>query len=312
MVWQTTRDLELVARVLPGDDLLIARAVRAASKPRRQRRWYWRTAMAAGLTFALGGVSVAGMMLMRRDLWLPEPVVTKSVSHESLPHRRSAMARPPETLLTPKAPPAAIPPAGRARSAAAPTTLPALSRLVRTLAVRQELTVEAKPETTIALPATVPAAQQPVEHRTAVAAVESLPASVSGSVSLVATETAQDLLVQANTKRRAGDLQAAVPHYRRLQERFPGTAEAAVSYVSLGQILNKQGDVKGALVSYEAYLARVPAGALIEEALHGRALALGGLGRERENDEQKAWRELLGRFPKSVYASHARSRLRGP
>ena len=60
-----------------------------------------------------------------------------------------------------------------------------------------------------------------------------------------------------------------------------------------------------AVAQFDQHLAQ--RGEAAEEALAGRATALGRMGlRAAESD---SWRTLLAEYPKTVYAPHARSRL---
>jgi predicted methyltransferase len=67
-----------------------------------------------------------------------------------------------------------------------------------------------------------------------------------------------------------------------------------------------RGDPRAALDGFNRYLSRGET-ALGEEALVGRALSSRKLG-AREN-ELAAWQEVLRRFPSSIHAELARSRL---
>jgi TolA-binding protein len=120
--------------------------------------------------------------------------------------------------------------------------------------------------------------------------------------------TAAELFARANLARRRGDMNEAAHTYRDLQSSFPGSPEEIVSRVTLGRLLlDRLGDARGALVQFDSYLANPTHGALREEALIGRALALGRLHRQAE--EKGAWAALVAAYPKSAYAERARARL---
>ena len=122
------------------------------------------------------------------------------------------------------------------------------------------------------------------------------------------SETPGDLFSRANAARRQGKTREAARLYRQLQREFPGSSEELVSRVTLGRwMLDRLNDPSGALARFDSYLANPVHTALREEALIGRALALGRLGRETE--ERSAWAAFLAAFPGSVYAERARGRL---
>jgi TolA-binding protein len=110
---------------------------------------------------------------------------------------------------------------------------------------------------------------------------------------------------RANSARRSGDHRRAAELYRALVTRYPGTAEARASLVALGRMLLDDGDAAGALRSFDQYLST--GGAMAEDAMLGRALALGHLG--RPGDEARAWGALVREYPRSVHAERARQRL---
>lgn len=122
------------------------------------------------------------------------------------------------------------------------------------------------------------------------------------------SESPGDLFARANAARREGKTREAARLYKQLQREFPGSSEELVSRVTLGRwMLDRLNDPAGALVRFDSYLANPVHTALREEALIGRALALGRLGRETE--ERSAWAAFLAAFPGSVYAERARGRL---
>lgn len=120
--------------------------------------------------------------------------------------------------------------------------------------------------------------------------------------------TAAQLFVQANDARRKGHDAEAMATYRTLQRRFSSSPEAVASHMSLGRLLlDGRHDAAGALVEFDRYLASASRGELREEALIGRALALGQL--ERSEEERRAWQALLREYPSSMYADQARDRI---
>jgi TolA-binding protein len=84
-----------------------------------------------------------------------------------------------------------------------------------------------------------------------------------------------------------------------LQGRFSQTPQALLSWVSLADLLLGTGDAGSALVAFDTYLAAAPSGALVPEALLGKARALRALGRASEADA--VWREISRRYPESPY-----------
>jgi hypothetical protein len=128
------------------------------------------------------------------------------------------------------------------------------------------------------------------------------------SRAVVDSVSSSELFSRANQARRDGKVTEAARLYRALQERFSGTSEELVSRVTLGRLLlDRLGDSRGALVQFNSYLASPGGGALREEAMVGRALALGRMGRTAE--ERAAWRALLDAWPKSTHGKRAQARL---
>ncbi len=128
------------------------------------------------------------------------------------------------------------------------------------------------------------------------------------AVAAVEPASASELFSRANQARRDGKVTEAVRLYRGLQERFAGSSEELVSRVSLGRLLlDRLGDSRGALAQFNSYLASPAGGALREEAMVGRALALGRLGRAAE--ERGAWQALVDAWPKSTHRKRAHARL---
>jgi hypothetical protein len=134
------------------------------------------------------------------------------------------------------------------------------------------------------------------------------PAHVARARQVASADAPGELFARANAARRAGQTREASRLYRQLQREFPGSSEELVSRVTLGRwMLDRLDDPSGALARFDSYLANPVHTALREEALIGRALALGRLGRQAE--ERGAWTAFLAAFPGSVYAERARGRL---
>jgi len=124
----------------------------------------------------------------------------------------------------------------------------------------------------------------------------------------LAEASAAELFARANRARRNGDANDAARIYRDLQASFPGSAEELASRVTFGRLLlDRLGDAHEALAQFDSYLANPTHGGLREEALIGRALSLGQLGRRSE--EKSAWSALLASYPASAYVKRARTRL---
>jgi tetratricopeptide (TPR) repeat protein len=117
--------------------------------------------------------------------------------------------------------------------------------------------------------------------------------------------SAAALFAQAIALRGEGKLEAAIAAHLRLQRLHPTARETRLSFALAGRLLLDRGSSEQALAQFNQYLARP--GDVGEEALVGRATALGRLG--RSGAEAAAWRAVLERHPQSIYAAHAKKRL---
>ncbi|MEM9067894.1 MAG: tetratricopeptide repeat protein [Myxococcota bacterium] len=156
--------------------------------------------------------------------------------------------------------------------------------------------------------AETPVAETPVEQEPEpIEAVDPEPAP-SVEPSPEPRPSASALFERANAARRAGERAQAIRLYRQVIRIEPRGERGLTSRVNLGRLLFR-GQPRAALRQFQAYLRARPSGALAEEALVGKARALGRLGRGAE--ELEVWRELLRRFPNSVHTARARQRLEG-
>jgi tetratricopeptide (TPR) repeat protein len=159
--------------------------------------------------------------------------------------------------------------------------------------------------TALTLPA-APLLAEAAPPSTASSALDSDAAAPAlGARTRVAPSAAQ-LFRGANEARRAGQSQKAIQLYHSLQQDYPGSAEAALSLVSLGSVLSSA-NPRGALAQFDRYLSTAPRGSSAAEALYGRGRALQALGRQSE--ERMTWQELLARYPRCPYVDRATRRL---
>jgi putative zinc finger protein len=119
--------------------------------------------------------------------------------------------------------------------------------------------------------------------------------------------TAASLFHRANGARHEGQGGEALRLYALLRSEFPGSAEARLSLALAARMQLDFGRLDAAVAGFDAYLATRDR-SLREQALAGRALALGRLG--RSSAEQSAWRDLLLDYPDSSYVAYATQRLR--
>jgi TolA-binding protein len=118
-------------------------------------------------------------------------------------------------------------------------------------------------------------------------------------------ETAAQVFAEANDLRRTGKDSQAMVTYRKVERLFPGSPEAEQSYATLGSLMMEHGNPQEALGQFDHYIER--GGPLLVDVLAGKASALQKLGRTAE--ERRTWETLLARFPKSVQAARAKTRL---
>ena len=138
-------------------------------------------------------------------------------------------------------------------------------------------------------------------------ALSSAPVRAAPPSSAPSAASASELLELARQERAARHYSAAALAYRKLEQTFPGSAEARAALVSLGQLqLGQLGQPEAALRSFQTYLSAP--GQLQQEAEHGSILALQKLGRKAE--ERRAIEAFIARYPKSVQAGALQERLK--
>ena len=117
--------------------------------------------------------------------------------------------------------------------------------------------------------------------------------------------SASALFEEASALRDQNRPEQAVAVFRRLQRLYPQARETRLSFALAGRLLLDGGHPAQALAQFDQHLAQ--RGEASEEALAGRATALGHMG--RASAESDTWRALLDEYPKTVYAPLARRRL---
>ena len=195
--------------------------------------------------------------------------------------------------------------APRAPSLAAPAPKP-----VSTAHVTRLGTAEALQPPAAVVPPSESSPSEPSPVAAALPAASANLASTTDSARATATlpravEDAAALFREAAAARRSSDFGRARLLYLRLENDFPGSAEAQLTPVSLGKVLLLMGRAGEAERQFSLYSST--GGALSEEALVGRAQSLARLG--RVSDEQRVWQRLLRDFPRSLYAGEANQRL---
>jgi len=120
-----------------------------------------------------------------------------------------------------------------------------------------------------------------------------------------AQPSAASLFEQASALRERNRLDESIAVFRKLQQLFPETRETRISYAVAGRMLLDRGRPAQALAQFNRHLAN--GGEASQEALAGRATALGQMGRVAA--ESETWQRLLDSYPGTVYASQAKERL---
>jgi len=134
------------------------------------------------------------------------------------------------------------------------------------------------------------------------------PSVVSGTpeAAVISQSDAAGLFAEASRARRDGNTGHAIALYRQLQRDYPSSPESQLSVALIAKIMLDRGDPAAAAADYDRYL-RDGAPVLNAEALVGRARALEQLG--HVDAAVAAWREVAQRFPGSVHARLAATRL---
>jgi TolA-binding protein len=278
LTYQVGCDFDDVQRVRAGDDELIVRASERALHLPRRRDEPKRAALpllAAAVLLAATGAAAAGVLVAwpAASKWTATSSVMVPAPHMTRAHTRGGAGRAGRVTQ---------PPASEQPSTASPSEA--------AKAPRSERDTAATPSP-LGHDANGAASPRPVARK-----ASDPPAAMS----------AASMFREANAARRLGDLGGAKALYAALQAAFPNSNEARVSRVSLGKLHLSSGSPSEAERQFQLYLAS-GGGHLSEEALVGRAEALGRLG--NTDEELRVWQRLRAQHPNSLYEARARARV---
>ena len=275
-----------------------------SSRPRARRRWLL-VMLAAAFVLCAGGATAAVLSGAVQPSWLPwaPPVDGVLETPPSASPKSASKVR----HSAPSRAVRAVPQAAASAEASLPSIPPVNS---------QPLDEQARPSAPAPLSAPVtvrqsrgrkaPPAGGNADAAVAASALQVPPAAPSRADGAPRLDPAAALFADANRARRDGNAARAVSLYRALQNRYPNSAESALSAALLAQLQLDRGSPEAALLGFDRYLA-ADSPVLSAEALVGRARALEQLGKSAQ--AAAAWREVQGRFPGSVHARLAATRL---
>lgn len=140
--------------------------------------------------------------------------------------------------------------------------------------------------------------------------VEGTPSEVksnlAASVSKHTAKSADELLAQAQEYRIKRQWRQAARAYEQLIRKYPASGESSAALVSLGKLeLNKLGKARAALSRFNQYLAR--GGALSQEALYAKTIALKRLG--RTDEEKRTLEQFVATYPNAIEVDAAKGRI---
>ncbi len=186
------------------------------------------------------------------------------------------------------------------RSDSGPST-PAPRHRVAPSATREEPEPEPTVEPVDETPAEPePAVVDPVER--------SRPARKRAPARTDVDESPEDLLAQANERRKESAWRQAAKLYQRVRDEYPGTSAAYVATLASASIhLEHLDGARRALELYRAAMRDRPEGYLAEEARYGLAEAYRALGQPKA--EARALSEFLDKHPGSPLRERAERRL---
>jgi TolA-binding protein len=273
-------------------------------RPRARPRWVLGIIAAALLLFAgAAAAAVASETVNRRWLpWLARPSSAALVANRAAPLAAKRSANP-----SPLAASATLAPSAGPALTAAPSPAPVPSGATPDEASRgRRASARAAVESAHRVPLGTQSPASPSAHASEASAVSPGASEGAAQADTTPRSDAAALFAEANRARRDGNAERAVSLYRALQARYPSASETQLSRAVLAQVLLERGNPEGALAGFDSYLA-AGSPVLSAEALVGRARALEQLGKTEQ--ASAAWREVQQRFPGSVHARLAATRL---